>query len=46
MNITTELKPTDHKDYFKLTINSVDLGLWEQSQVRQLIEDLDILIHH
>lgn len=47
MNIKTELKadPTA-EDYFILTINGVKLGTWEQSQVRQLIEDLDNLIHH
>ena len=46
MNINTELKKTEHKNYFELTINGVKLGTWEQSQVRQLIEDLDNLIHH
>lgn len=46
MNIKTELKRTDNPEYFKLCINGVDLGLWEKSQVRQLIEDLDKLIHH
>lgn len=47
MNITTELKKDPHaQDYYLLTINGVKLGSWEQSQVRQLIEDLDNLIHH
>ena len=46
MNIKTEIKPTENKDYFKLTINGVDLGIWEVSQLRQHIEDLDIAIHH
>ena len=46
MNITTDLRKTKHDDYFELSINGVKLGTWEQSQVRQLIEDLDNLIHH
>ena len=46
MNIKTELKKTETPDYYELCINCDKLGIWEQSQVRQLIEDLDNLIHH
>ena len=46
MNITTELKKTDHEGYYRIIINGVDLGIWEKSQIRQLVGDLDVLIHH
>lgn len=41
MNNTTEIKKTDKKDYYNLSINGVVLGEWERSQLRQLIETLD-----
>lgn len=44
MNINTDLKPTEHKDYYELSINGVKLGTWERSQLRQLIEDIDNVI--
>ena len=44
MNINTDLKPTEHKDYYALSINGVKLGTWERSQLRQLIEDIDNVI--
>lgn len=40
MNIRTELKPQD-KDHYKLVINGLDMGTWERSQLRQLIQDID-----
>jgi hypothetical protein len=43
MNIKTELKPV-HKDHYHLFINAVDLGVWERSQLRQLIEGIDNVI--
>ena len=46
MNIKTEIFETKHKGYFKLSVNGVDLGMWEQSQLRQHIEDIDNAIHH
>lgn len=41
MNNTTEIKKTDKKDHYNLSINGVVLGEWERSQLRQLIETLD-----
>lgn len=46
MNIKTDLNKTEHDGHYKMSINGVDLGVWEKSQVRQLIEDLDNMIHH
>ena len=43
MNIRLELKPQD-KDYYKMVINGVDMGTWERSQLRQLIQDIDNVI--
>ncbi len=43
MNIKTDLKPLD-KDYYHFFINGVDLGTWERSQLRQLIQDIDNVI--
>lgn len=33
-----------HKDYHKIDIRKIDLGHWEVSQVRKLIEDIDTVI--
>ena len=44
MNINTQIKPTENKDYYELCINGVKLGVWERSQLRQLIEDVDNVI--
>jgi hypothetical protein len=41
MNITTSVKPTEKKDHFQIHLNGLDLGVWERSQVRQFIQDLD-----
>lgn len=41
MEINLEFKKTDKKDHFKMVLNGVDLGIWERSQVRQLISQLD-----
>lgn len=41
MNNTIELKDTNTEDYYELVINGVKLGVWERSQLRQLIEDVD-----
>jgi len=40
MNIATEIKNV-HKDHYHLFINGVDMGVWERSQLRQLLEDID-----
>lgn len=29
------------KDHFQLKINNIDVGVFERSQLRQLIEDID-----
>ncbi len=41
MYINIELKKTEKKDYFNLSINGVKLGEWEQSELRYLIEKID-----
>lgn len=41
MYINIELKKTDRKDFYKLLINGVNLGEWEQGQLRYLIEKID-----
>lgn len=41
MNIKTELKSTDDKEYKFLFINGMDLGKWHISQLRQHIQDID-----
>jgi hypothetical protein len=41
MNIAAELKPTEKKDHYQMYINGANMGIWERSQVRQLIEVLD-----
>ena len=41
MNINTELKETEDKEYKHLYINGVDLGIWHISQLRQHMEYID-----
>lgn len=41
MNIATDIIPREH-DHYEIHINGVDLGKWERSQLRQLIQDNDI----
>jgi len=41
MYINIELKDTERKDYYKLVINGVNLGEWEKSELRYLIEKID-----
>ena len=41
MNITTTINPTEKKDHFHIHLNGLDLGVWERSQIRQFIGDLD-----
>jgi hypothetical protein len=43
MNINVEIKPDPNKgnDYRNLFINGVNLGTWERSQLRHLIEVID-----
>jgi hypothetical protein len=41
MYINIELKNTDKKDYYKFLINGVNLGEWERSELRNLIEVID-----
>lgn len=38
--INIELKEQD-KDHWKLLINGVDMGTWERSQLRHLIQEID-----
>lgn len=42
----TKFKEIEHKGYYELNINGINLGLFERSELRQLIEELDNLIHH
>ena len=41
MYINIELKETERKDYYKFLINGVNLGEWERSDLRHLIEVID-----
>jgi hypothetical protein len=41
MYINIELKETERKDYYKFLINGVNLGEWERSELRYLIEVVD-----
>ena len=41
MYINIELKETERKDYYKFLINGVNLGEWERSELRHLIEVID-----
>ncbi len=35
------IRDTDRKDYYKLIINGDNLGEWERSELRHLIEVID-----
>tara|TARA_B110000971_G_C19740662_1_gene377376 strand:+ start:119 stop:247 length:129 start_codon:yes stop_codon:yes gene_type:complete len=39
MNV--EIKDTDQKDYYNLLIDGLDLGSYERSDLRHLIETID-----
>ena len=41
MYINIEVKDTKRKDYYKFLINGVNLGEWERSDLRHLIEVID-----
>ncbi len=41
MYINIELKDSERKDYYKFLINGVNLGEWERSDLRHLIEVID-----
>jgi len=41
MYINIEVKNTERKDYYKFLINGVNLGEWERSDLRHLIEVID-----
>ena len=41
MYINIEVKETERKDYYKFLINGVNLGEWERSDLRHLIEVID-----
>ena len=41
MYINIEVKNTERKDYYKFLINGVNLGEWERSELRHLIEVID-----
>jgi len=42
MSNNIEVRPSDKgRDYRHLLINGVDMGTWERSQLRQLIEKID-----
>jgi hypothetical protein len=41
MYINIEVKESERKDYYKFLINGVNLGEWERSDLRHLIEVID-----
>ena len=41
MYINIEIKNAEQKDHFKFLINGLDLGTWERSDLRHLIETID-----
>lgn len=41
MYINIEVKDSERKDYYKFLINGVNLGEWERSELRHLIEVID-----
>tara|TARA_B110000285_G_scaffold43911_1_gene48861 strand:- start:966 stop:1100 length:135 start_codon:yes stop_codon:yes gene_type:complete len=41
MYINIEIIKAEQKDYFKFLINGLDLGTWERSDLRHLIETID-----
>lgn len=44
MNIAVNLKETNTEDYYELSVNGVKLGVWERSQLRSLIQQIDNVI--
>ena len=34
--------PQKYKDHYELSIRNIAMGVWEVSQIRQLIEDVEI----
>ena len=44
MKNTIDIKHADEKSHYHININGVDMGKWETSQVRHLIETLDNFI--
>lgn len=43
--IETKIKETKNKDYYKLTINGFHMGVFERSDIRHMIEQLDNAIN-
>ena len=41
MYVNIEVRETERKDYYKFLINGVNLGEWERSELRHLIEVID-----
>jgi hypothetical protein len=41
MYVNIEVRDTERKDYYKFLINGVNLGEWERSELRHLIETID-----
>ena len=41
MYVNIEVRDTETKDYYKFLINGVNLGEWERSELRHLIETID-----
>lgn len=41
MYVNIEVRNTERKDYYKFLINGVNLGEWERSELRHLIEVID-----
>ncbi len=41
MYVNIEVRDTERKDYYKFLINGVNLGEWERSELRHLIEVID-----
>tara|TARA_R110000772_G_scaffold72323_2_gene157788 strand:- start:14 stop:148 length:135 start_codon:yes stop_codon:yes gene_type:complete len=44
MDIVTKVEETSNEDYYKLTIDGVELGTYERSQLRQIIGSIDNVI--
>jgi hypothetical protein len=41
MEVITIIEETNKEDYYKLTINRIEIGVFERSQLRQIIGDID-----
>jgi|TARA_R110000850_G_scaffold90138_1_gene192300 hypothetical protein len=44
MEIITKVEETSTEDYYKLTIDGVEVGTYERSQLRQIIGSIDNVI--